>query len=79
MSKAVYFIMPSEGLPDKLVKMVGDKVRVAWKSHDGNHHEGFDTAVFIDKKNGLMREITEEEYTHRYEEIFNHYIEEKVK
>jgi hypothetical protein len=78
MNKAIYFLMPTEGLPDKLVKMVGDKVCVAWKAFDGNHHETFSTQVFIEKKDSLMREIPQNEYEHLYATIFDQYTEEKA-
>lgn len=76
-TESLYFILPIEFLPDKLIKMTGDNVSIVWKSHDGNHSNLTDKQSFITKKEGLLREITIEEYQERYNEIFTQFIEEK--
>jgi hypothetical protein len=72
----LYFIMPVEGLPDKLVKMCGDKVIVSWRSHDENCQNVFSVNDFIVKKGALLTEISEVTYNQKYAEVFNQYAEE---
>lgn len=74
---ALYFLMPTDGLPDKLVKMQDLVVKVSWKGHGECHDDIFEKELFIKNKTGMLREISKEEYSYRYAELFPQYVAEE--
>lgn len=70
MTHNLYFILPIEGFTDKLIKITGNQIFVAWEYNNEKHTSIYEFDDFIDHKQGLMAEISEEEYKEHFNKLF---------
>jgi hypothetical protein len=73
MEQPSFFIIPSEDLPDKLVKVTDEIAIVSWRAYDGNHQDRYPARQFKEKHTQRMLPLSEEEYKRHYAQIFTHY------
>jgi hypothetical protein len=70
MVQNLYFILPIEGFTEKLIKITGTRILVAWSYNSEKHTDIYEFEDFINHKEGPMIEISEKEYDERFNELF---------
>lgn len=69
--------MPFEGLSNKLIKIINDRVHISWKSSNGSYKDDISLDQFQKNNKVILQPIDEAEYNRLFAEIFPQYIEEK--